>query len=411
VPGLDAAAALALAKCMAVDGAFCAAHLAPLFTRIASPPAGENGAGDWRGGTAAAAGSGGGGGGDEGGEDDGAGSGEAPAAAQPDAPATVAPTGPTPLSARVRGGLVVAAGDLAVRWPNAVEPWTAALYAPLDDPHPAVRRDATMVLSHLVLNDMVKVKGHAGRLAARLVDGDARVSALAGLFFHELARRASKGSHPVYNMVPDVLSSLCTGPCALPLPAFQGVMRGLLAHVSKDRQADALVDKLAGRMGPDAPARAARGAAFCLTQLNLSEKGVRRCGELLPTYRAWLGDGEVLACLKGVAARARKLPKAGPPFKAEVDAWEARMAEVAAELHGGGSGGDGGGAKAGDDGTQGEATTAAGDGKAAPPPPPPEGGGVVAAAVDAVRRMTLDGDDAPPSSCLLAGPSSTDGSC
>ena len=49
-----------------------------------------------------------------------------------------------------------------------------------------------MVLSHLVLNDMVKVKGHVAKLALRLKDASPAIAALARLFFHELAARAHK---------------------------------------------------------------------------------------------------------------------------------------------------------------------------------------------------------------------------
>ena len=378
-PALDASACLALAKLMAVDGAYCGAHLGALFSRVAEQEEEVVEAAAVQPAAAPV---------EAGGE-----GAPAPAAAPTPPPPPPPPTISSSSSSRLRGGLVVAAGDLAVRWPNTVEPWTAALYAPLDDACPAVRRDATMVLSHLVLNDMVKVKGHAGRLAARLVDPDPRVASLAGLFFHELAGRATKGSHPVYNMIPDVLSSLSSGPGALPPAAFQGVMKGLLGHVGKDRQADGLVDKLAGRMGADAEAGTVRGMAFCLGQLSLSEKGVRRVVELLPAYRAWLGEGEVVGALKAVAARARKLPKAGAPFKAEVEAWLAKVEEAAAEISG-------------------VPVVAVEEGEAAAPPVAMEGeAGAVAAvegeagpsgadvaaapvadAVAAVRRMTLDGD-------------------
>jgi len=37
----------------------------------------------------------------------------------------------------VRCNLVIALGDLAFRFPNLVEPWTAHLYQPLADPAPS----------------------------------------------------------------------------------------------------------------------------------------------------------------------------------------------------------------------------------------------------------------------------------
>lgn len=55
-----------------------------------------------------------------------------------------------------------------------------------------MRKTCLMVLSHLILNDMMKVKGHIARLALCLRDGDKRIAGLAQVFFHELSRKAFK---------------------------------------------------------------------------------------------------------------------------------------------------------------------------------------------------------------------------
>ena len=55
-----------------------------------------------------------------------------------------------------------------------------------------MRKTSLMVLTHLILNDMMKVKGHVAALALRLRDDEPRIAALAALFFHELANKACK---------------------------------------------------------------------------------------------------------------------------------------------------------------------------------------------------------------------------
>lgn len=60
-------------------------------------------------------------------------------------------------SETVRSNCTVALGDLAVRFPNLLEPWTENMYARLRDPSVSVRKNAVLVLSHLILNDMMKV--------------------------------------------------------------------------------------------------------------------------------------------------------------------------------------------------------------------------------------------------------------
>lgn len=59
-----------------------------------------------------------------------------------------------------------------------------------------MRRNCLMVLSHLILNDMMKVKGHIARLALCLQDDDPRVAGLAQVFFHELSQKANKVMKP-----------------------------------------------------------------------------------------------------------------------------------------------------------------------------------------------------------------------
>ncbi|CAM9981847.1 unnamed protein product, partial [Laminaria digitata] len=57
----------------------------------------------------------------------------------------------------VRANIIVALGDLAFRFPNALEPWNPRIYQRLKDHSSLVRANAIMVLTHLILNDMVKV--------------------------------------------------------------------------------------------------------------------------------------------------------------------------------------------------------------------------------------------------------------
>lgn len=58
----------------------------------------------------------------------------------------------------VRSNCTIALGDLTVRFPNLLEPWTENMYARLRDPSVSVRKNAVLVLSHLILNDMMKVR-------------------------------------------------------------------------------------------------------------------------------------------------------------------------------------------------------------------------------------------------------------
>ena len=57
----------------------------------------------------------------------------------------------------IRANLIIALGDLSFRFPNTEEPWTPRMYARLHDESISVRSNTLTVLTHLILNDMIKV--------------------------------------------------------------------------------------------------------------------------------------------------------------------------------------------------------------------------------------------------------------
>ena len=85
------------------------------------------------------------------------------------------------------------------------------LFDRLRDESGHVRKNTLMVLTHLILNDMVKVKGQISEMATCLEDKDNRISDLAKLFFLELSKkvRIEKQNHEnIRNMGCVVLGSL-----------------------------------------------------------------------------------------------------------------------------------------------------------------------------------------------------------
>lgn len=142
----------------------------------------------------------------------------------------------------VRANIIISIGDLAFRFPNVVEPFTAQVYRPLRDPVATVRKSTLMVLTHLALNDMIKVRGEVAEIATRLLDEDERIQDLAKLFFAELSKR---GSNPIYNLLPDVLSSLSRERSS---EQFKQIAKYLVEFVDKDKQCESVVDKVCNRI-------------------------------------------------------------------------------------------------------------------------------------------------------------------
>ena len=61
------------------------------------------------------------------------------------------------------------------------------------------------MISHLILNDMIRVKGQISYLVVLLEDPSKHIQGLARVFFMEWGKR---GSNPVYNVLPESNSSL-----------------------------------------------------------------------------------------------------------------------------------------------------------------------------------------------------------
>uniref|UniRef100_A0A8B9RWE7 Condensin complex subunit 1 n=1 Tax=Accipiter nisus TaxID=211598 RepID=A0A8B9RWE7_9AVES len=143
----------------------------------------------------------------------------------------------------VRSNLIIAAGDLAIRFPNLVEPWTSHLYARLRDPCPSVRQTAGLVMTHLILKDMVKVKGQVSEMAALLIDPEEAIMGVAQNFFSELSNKGNA----IYNLLPDIISRLSDPDCGVEEESFHIIMRHLFSYITKDKQTESLVEKLCQR--------------------------------------------------------------------------------------------------------------------------------------------------------------------
>uniref|UniRef100_A0ACD5UJF0 Uncharacterized protein n=1 Tax=Avena sativa TaxID=4498 RepID=A0ACD5UJF0_AVESA len=231
---------------------------------------------------------------------------------------TVAETAPSEI---VRSNCTIALGDLAVRFPNLLEPWTEHIYARLSDTSASVRKNAVLVISHLILNDMMKVKGYINEMAVRVEDEDERISSLAKLFFHELSK---KGSNPIYNLLPDILSRLCNQ--HLKEETFRNIMQFLIGSIKKDKQMEALVDKLCNRFGGGNDVRQWEYISYCLSQLTYTEKGLKKLIDNFKMFEHALSEDSVLNHFRSVIAKCKKFAK--PELKVCIEEFEEKVSKV-----------------------------------------------------------------------------------
>ncbi len=99
----------------------------------------------------------------------------------------------------IRSNIVIALGDVAVSFSSIVDENSNELYKGLSDGNLVVKKNTLMVLTHLILNGMVKVKGQLGEMAKCLEDDERRIADLAKMFFKELSTR----DNAIYNNLPD----------------------------------------------------------------------------------------------------------------------------------------------------------------------------------------------------------------
>ena len=105
----------------------------------------------------------------------------------------------TSRDANIRSNIAIALGDVAVSFSTIIDENSDELYKGLSDRDLVVKKNTLMVLTHLILNGMIKVKGQLGEMAKCLEDVEPRVADLAKLFFTDLSTK----DNAIYNNLPD----------------------------------------------------------------------------------------------------------------------------------------------------------------------------------------------------------------
>ena len=261
----------------------------------------------------------------------------------------------------VRINALIGLSDLASRHPNLVEPWSAHLYSALDDSDSGVQLNGLLVLSHLILNDMVKVKAAVVAVARCLLSPHDRIAHATRVFFNELS---GKPRSPLLGVLPAVLSRLSADE-QVSVEQFQSVFAFLLRFVDKDKHAEQLVEKLAQRLADrtadaeedreeerakqqlrhtpideersqqegllayqqslsqveaetpqktasedvGAATKRARDVSYCLTQLNYSAGALKKLLAAYKQFEAKLADRAVYEHMLAIAHKAKKAAK------------------------------------------------------------------------------------------------------
>uniref|UniRef100_A0A3Q3A1L3 Condensin complex subunit 1 n=1 Tax=Kryptolebias marmoratus TaxID=37003 RepID=A0A3Q3A1L3_KRYMA len=202
----------------------------------------------------------------------------------------------------VRANAIIALGDLTVRFPNILEPWTQNLYSRLSDEVPSVRQTAVTVLTQLVLKDVLKVKGQVSEVAVLLIDPKPHISSLALNFFNELAAK----DNAIYNLLPDIISRLSDPERGMSSEDFNTIMKQLFSYITKERQTESLVEKLCQRFRTAKTERQWCDLAMSLSLLSMCERGFKRLQECWECYSDKLTEPGVYQPLLSITAKLRR---------------------------------------------------------------------------------------------------------
>ncbi|CAB4059470.1 YCS4 [Lepeophtheirus salmonis] len=204
-----------------------------------------------------------------------------------------------------RANMIIAAGDLSVRFPNTLEPWTPRMYARLRDESSLVRSNTLTVLTHLILNDMIKVKGQISDMALCIIDKVDRISSMAKLFFTELARKGNS----LYNVMPDIVSRLSSPEVGVPEEEFREIMKFIICLIEKDKHLESLVEKMCHRFRVTKTDRQWRDLSYCLCSFSFNDKAVKKLSDNFNCYSDKLYIQDVYDSLTSILVLAKKTVK------------------------------------------------------------------------------------------------------
>ena len=156
-------------------------------------------------------------------------------------------------------------GDLVNRFPNIMITEVSKFFEGLHSPHKEVVKYTLTVISHLVLNDMLKMKGEVVDICMLLDHKDPSIRTHVQTFFNEIN---NKGNNVIYNIIPKALARLSNEFKSLEYSKFKTIANTLLKYVDKEKHIEGLMDKLFVKLKNSTDNLEWRNNTFVLSELN-----------------------------------------------------------------------------------------------------------------------------------------------
>jgi len=199
---------------------------------------------------------------------------------------------------KVKSNILICIGDLYKRFPTILDSFHQKFFLNLSSDNSYVRRHCLRVISHLALNDMIKIRGEISDICMLLKDQDDKIRDLVKLFLHELH---SKHNDTIYNLIPEAINRLSE--CEhFKVDDFEDIAKILVKYVEKDKQIEMLLDKLCQKLSnsqskltssPNSLDRKeVRNTAYTISILNISEKHLPKLMDHYDKYKACIQKDE-----------------------------------------------------------------------------------------------------------------------
>ncbi|XP_058115877.1 condensin complex subunit 1 [Anopheles ziemanni] len=223
--------------------------------------------------------------------------------------------------ANIKCSIVIGLSDFTFRFPNVIEPWTNHMYSTLHEEDVELRLTAVKMMSHLILHEMIRVKGQISELALCIVDPVKEIRTITEQFFKEIAHK----SNILYNVLPDIISRLSDPQLKLQEEKYHIIMRYIIGLINKDKQIESLVEKLCLRFRVTNEVRQWRDIAFCLSLLSYNERTIKKLSENVSCFKDKVQHDEIYQSFRTIISNTNKLAKA--ELKSVVAEFEARLKE------------------------------------------------------------------------------------
>ena len=220
--------------------------------------------------------------------------------------------------------ICLAFGDFINRFPNTLQQVINKFFDCLHSKDKNVVKYTLIVISHLVLNDMLKLKGEVVDICMLLDSSDNSIKNHVNLFFQEIN---TKGNNVIYNIIPKALARLSSEYHNLPYEKFQNIARTLLKYVDKEKHIEGLVDKLFVKLKNSNELIEWRNTTYVLSLLNYnSEKILMKFLESYADIKDKCDDDEdVKANLNEIFTKFNKIQNLNPNIKETLENAEKKI--------------------------------------------------------------------------------------